>query len=115
MVRAAPAPFPERGFLLGRLSNAGLTMPCPPRARGRRPKPFTKESGPGRSRRTSDRYASLAQPFHAPLEIGGVAEWQDAAAALHREVGIDPDRLFPGFLALLGPPEMPVAGGKQGV
>src|SRR5271156_3291128 len=42
MVRAAPAPFPERSFLLGRLSNAGLTMPCPPRARGRRPKPFTK-------------------------------------------------------------------------
>src|SRR5271163_1518298 len=27
MVRAAPAPFPERGFLLGRLSNAGLTVP----------------------------------------------------------------------------------------
>src|SRR5271155_3312484 len=42
MVRAAPAPFPERGFLLGRLSNAGLTVPRPaPPARGRRPKPFT--------------------------------------------------------------------------
>jgi hypothetical protein len=27
MVRAAPAPLPERGFLLGRLSNAGLTVP----------------------------------------------------------------------------------------
>jgi hypothetical protein len=40
-VRAEPAPFPERGFLLGRLSNAGLTVPCPARARGRRPKPFT--------------------------------------------------------------------------
>src|SRR5271155_3285111 len=34
MVRAAPAPFPERGFLLGRLSNAGLTVPYPaPRRR----------------------------------------------------------------------------------
>ena len=25
-----PAIHPERGFLLGRLSNAGLTVPCPP-------------------------------------------------------------------------------------
>src|SRR5271154_529986 len=34
MVRAAPAPFPERGFLLGRLSNAGLIVPRPaPRKR----------------------------------------------------------------------------------
>src|ERR1700691_5181551 len=42
---AAPSPFPERGFLLGRLSNPGLTVPRPPRARGRRPKPFTKAVG----------------------------------------------------------------------
>src|SRR5271168_1897483 len=34
IARAAPAPFPERGFLLGRLSNAGLTVPRPaPRQR----------------------------------------------------------------------------------
>src|SRR5271168_2521824 len=41
MVRSAPAPLPERGFLLGRLSNAGLTVPRAAPAGGRRPKPFT--------------------------------------------------------------------------
>ena len=32
---ASSPSFPERGFLLGRLSNAGLTLPCP--ARRQRP------------------------------------------------------------------------------
>src|ERR1700722_7361489 len=41
MVRAAPAPLPERGFLLGRLSNAGLTVPRPAPRQRPSPKPFT--------------------------------------------------------------------------
>jgi len=40
-VRTAPAPFLTAVSLLGRLSNAGLTVPCRAHAHARRPKPFT--------------------------------------------------------------------------
>jgi hypothetical protein len=52
---SAPAPFPERGFLLGRLSNAGLTVPRPtPR---QRPTSETiHQSGRSESRKRVDTY-----------------------------------------------------------
>lgn len=54
----------------------------------------------------SDRQSRLAESLDATLEILGVAERQDAAAALDGEAGIYLERLFPGLSARLRLAEM---------
>src|SRR5271156_4193299 len=69
MVRAAPAPFPERGFLLGRLSNAGLTVPRP--APRKRPASETLHHG------GHERYAKWARPLDIEVDLLGLQELHD--------------------------------------
>ena len=62
---AETAPLPARGFVLGRLSNAGPASKPRRRSKGRRPKPFTIVAGP----RCSGREPAVRSRL--PVLLGG--------------------------------------------